>query len=454
MSTLNSLAAYGPTFQTKVLSALLTDKEFLINIHDSLIDEDFDSQSSKWIVKEILKHYSKYHCNISMDTLKIELKKLDNEVLQIAVKEQLREAYKLVEEDLEYVKIEFGNFCKNQQLKTALLNSVELLNAGDYDSIRILVDNALKVGQDKNIGHEYDKDIESRYREDNRKPIPTPWDSFNDLFQGGLGNGDFGLIFGNPGGGKSWCLIALGAEAVKLGYNVIHYTLELSEDYVGKRYDACFTQIPVNNITDHRKEVEQTINNLPGKLIIKEFPTGRASITTIESHIKKCINMGTKPDLIIIDYVDLLKSKRKSIDKKEEIDDIYVATKGLAKQLKLPIWSVSQVNRTGAKENIIEGTSAAGSYDKIMISDIAMSLSRKKEDKVNGTGRFHIMKNRYGGDGMTYQANIDTSTGEFNITKLYDEDEDITTPPQSSGNINTFEKKQLKSKFFELSHTI
>ena len=241
MSTLNSLAAYGPTFQTKVLSALLTDKEFLINIHDSLIDEDFDSQSSKWIVKEILKHYSKYHCNISMDTLKIELKKLDNEVLQIAVKEQLREAYKLVEEDLEYVKIEFGNFCKNQQLKTALLNSVELLNAGDYDSIRILVDNALKVGQDKNIGHEYDKDIESRYREDNRKPIPTPWDSFNDLFQGGLGNGDFGLIFGNPGGGKSWCLIALGAEAVKLGYNVIHYTLELSEDYVGKRYDACFT---------------------------------------------------------------------------------------------------------------------------------------------------------------------------------------------------------------------
>jgi replicative DNA helicase len=455
MSTiLNSLAAYGPKFQTKVLSALLTDKEFLINIHDTLNDEDFDSQSSKWIVKEILKHYSKYHCNISMDTLKIELKKLDNEVLQISVKEQLREAYKLIEEDLEYVKIEFGDFCKNQQLKTALLNSVELLNAGDYDSIRILIDNALKVGQDKNIGHEYDKDIESRYREDNRKPISTPWDQFNVLFQGGLGSGDFGLIFGNPGGGKSWCLIALGAEAVKLGYNVIHYTLELSEDYVGKRYDACFTQIPVNEITNHKSKVEQTINDLPGKLIIKEFPTGRATMTTIESHVKKCINMGTKPDLIIIDYVDLLRSKRKSIDKKEEIDDIYVATKGLAKYLKLPIWSVSQVNRTGAKDNVIEGTSAAGSYDKVMISDIALSLSRKKEDKINGTGRFHIMKNRYGSDGMTYEAIIDTSTGDFNITKLYDEDEDIISPTQSNNNINNLERKQLANKFFELSYKI
>jgi replicative DNA helicase len=455
MSTiLNSLAAYGPKFQTKVLSALLTDKEFLINIHDTLNDEDFDSQSSKWIVKEILKHYSKYHCNISMDTLKIELKKLDNEVLQISVKEQLREAYKLIEEDLEYVKIEFGDFCKNQQLKTALLNSVELLNAGDYDSIRILIDNALKVGQDKNIGHEYDKDIESRYREDNRKPISTPWDQFNVLFQGGLGSGDFGLIFGNPGGGKSWCLIALGAEAVKLGYNVIHYTLELSEDYVGKRYDACFTQIPVNEITNHKSKVEQTINDLPGKLIIKEFPTGRATMTTIESHVKKCINMGTKPDLIIIDYVDLLRSKRKSIDKKEEIDDIYVATKGLAKYLKLPIWSVSQVNRTGAKDNVIEGTSAAGSYDKVMISDIALSLSRKKEDKINGTGRFHIMKNRYGSDGMTYEAIIDTSTGDFNITKLYDEDEEIIPPTQSNNNINNLERKQLANKFFELSYKI
>ena len=164
--------------------------------------------------------------------------------------------------------------------------------------------------------------------------------------------------------------------------------------------------------------------------------------------------MGVKPDLIIIDSVDLLKSKRKSIERKEEIDDIYVATKGLAKELKTPIWSVSQVNRTGAKDNIIEGTSAAGSYDKIMISDIAVSLSRKKEDKVSGTGRFHIMKNRYGGDGMTYQALVDTSTGHFKITGLYDEDEEIETTPASNGNVNSFEKKQLANKFFELSNKI
>ena len=100
-----------------------------------------------------------------------------------------------------------------------------------------------------------------------------------------MGNGDFGLIFGNPGGGKSWSLVAIGGYAVRLGYNVLHYTLELGEDYVGKRYDAFFTKIPVNKVTSFREKVEETIPQLPGQLIIKEFPTGRATVSTIESHI-------------------------------------------------------------------------------------------------------------------------------------------------------------------------
>ena len=86
-----------------------------------------------------------------MEVLKIELKRIDNDVLQLSIKEQLKEAYKASDDDLAYVEEEFSNFCKNQQLKKALLSSVELLNAGDYDSIRFLVDNALKAGGDKNI---------------------------------------------------------------------------------------------------------------------------------------------------------------------------------------------------------------------------------------------------------------------------------------------------------------
>ena len=455
--TLNSINQYGHDFQIKVLSSLLTHKEFLVNIHDIISEEYFENQAQKWAIKEVLNYYDKYHTTPSLDILKVELQKVDNEVLQISIKEQLKLAFVSSDDDLEYVQEEFTNFCKNQQLKKALMSSVDLLKAGDFDGIRFIVDNALKAGQDKNIGHEYVKDIESRYRENSRETVPTPWPKINTLLQGGLGNGDFGLIFGNPGGGKSWSLVAIGGHAVKMGYNVLHYTLELGEEYVGKRYDAFFTKIPVNKIDSHRDKVEDMIPQLPGKLIIKEYPTGRASVSTIESHISKSTSMGFKPDLIIIDYVDLLSSRKTNRERKDEIDDIYTSTKGLAKQLDLPIWSVSQVNRAGAQDNVIQGDKAAGSYDKIMITDFCMSLSRKKEDKVNNTGRFHLMKNRYGMDGITFGIEADTSTGHFTVKDEYiegDEIEAANLQPRSNKfdtNVDTFDKSQLRKKFFELN---
>ena len=451
--TLQSIDQYGPQFQTKVIASLLTQKDFLVNIHDILDESSFGNQAHQWIIKEILDYYTKYHTVPSMDVLKVELQKIENEVLQLSIKEKLREAYKITNDDAEYVIEEFSTFCKNQQLKKALLSSVDLLKAGDYDSIKFMIENAMKAGQDKNMGHEYNKDVESRYREDNRTTVPTPWDTMNDMLQGGLGNGDFGLIFGNPGGGKSWSLIALGGFAIKMGYNVLHYTLELGEDYIGRRYDAFFTNIPVNKILQNREKVENTVESLKGELIIKEFPTGRATINTIEAHISKVKSLGIEPDLVIIDYVDLLSSKRKSTDRKFEIDDIYTSTKGLARELNIPIWSVSQVNRAGSKDDVIEGDKAAGSYDKMMITDFAMSLSRKKEDKVNNTGRFHVMKNRYGMDGITYRIKADTSTGHFEITDEYDEDDNPTPTnnTQSFTNIDNVDKKSLKKEFFKLN---
>ena len=372
-----------------------------------------------------------------MEILKVQVQKTENEVLKLSIKEQLKAAYQSSDEDLEYVQEEFSTFCKNQQLKKALLNSVDLLKAGDFDGIKYLVESALKAGNDKNVGHEYNKDIESRFREDSRTTIATPWDKVNDVLQGGLGNGDFGLIFGNPGGGLlRW------------------QTYSWKYQCVGRRYDAFFSNIPVDQVLQNREKIEEILPQLPGELIIKEFPTGRATISTIESHIRKVGDLGTKADLIIIDYVDLLSTKKRTADRKGEIDDIYTSTKGLARELDLPIWSVSQVNRAGAKDNVIEGDKAAGSYDKMMITDFCMSLSRKAKDKVNGTGRFHIMKNRYGMDGLTFGVKADTSTGHFEVHDYNEDDyesDDQPTQNKSYDNFDSFDKQVLKNKFFELN---
>ena len=409
--TLKSLHQYGKGFQLKVLGSLLTDKSFLLTVRDVLHQHYFDADSHKWIVGEICRYFDKYHTNVTMDVLKVELQKLDNDILQVALKEELRNSYEATQDDLDYVQEEFQTFCKNQEMKSAILNSADLLKAGDFDGIRNEVEKAMKAGMDKNIGHEYNKDVETRYRKDYRPTIPTPWPILNDGIQGGFGPGDLAIVFGNPGGGKSWTMVAIAAHAVKLGYNVNYYTLELGEDYVGKRFDCYFTGYSIDEVNGHRDEVD----NLKGKLIVKEYPPKGATVNSIKSHIQKCGDMDHKPDLVVIDYVDYLRapSRGKSFERKDEIDDVFIATKGLAKDLKIPVITPSQVNRMGARDSVIEGDKAAGSYDKMMVADICLSLSRQKEDKVLGTGRVHVMKNRYGQDGMTYNVKMDTNNGHI-----------------------------------------
>ena len=413
--TLKSLHQYGKGFQLKVLGSLLTDKKFLLTVRDVLKEEYFDSDSHKWIITEILGYFDRYNATVTMDVLKVELQKVDNDVLVVALKEELRNSYAASQDDLEYVQEEFIGFCKNQEMKQAILSSADLLKEGDFDGIRNMVEKAMKAGMDKNIGHEYNKDVESRYRVDYRPTIPTPWPIFNDGIQGGFGPGDLAIVFGNPGGGKSWTCVAMAAHAVKMGYNVNFYTLELGEDYVGKRFDCYFTGYSIDEVNNHRKEVEEVVKNLKGKLIVKEYAPKMASVNTIKSHIQKCVDMDHKPDLVIIDYVDYLKapSRGKGFERKDEIDDVFIATKGLAKEMKIPIITPSQVNRMGARDSVIEGDKAAGSYDKMMVADVCISLSRQKEDKVLGTGRVHVMKNRYGQDGMTYNVKMDTNNGHI-----------------------------------------
>ena len=364
-----------------------------------------------------MQYFDKYHNTVTMDVLKVELQKIENDVLKVALKEELRNSYEASQDDLEYVQEEFTTFCKNQEMKRAILNSADLLKDGDFDGIRSMIDKAMKAGVDKNIGHEYNKDIEARYRVDYRPTIPSPWPILNDGIQGGFGPGDLGIVFGNPGGGKSWTMVAIAAHAVSLGYKVNYYTLELGEDYVGKRFDCYFTGYSIDEVNKHRKDVQSHIETLKGKLIVKEYPPKSASVNTIKAHIQKCIDMDHKPDMVIIDYVDYLKapSKGRFSERKDEIDDVFIATKGLAKEMKIPILTPSQVNRMGAKDSVIEGDKAAGSYDKMMVADLCLSLSRQKEDKVLGTGRLHVMKNRYGQDGMTYNVKMDTNNGHIEI---------------------------------------
>ena len=448
--TLNKLSEYGHGFQIKVIALLLTEKSFLDNVSDVLDPQYFELKSHKWILEYILKYYLKYHTYPTMEVLATEVKKLKDETLKISIIENLKEAYDYSPEDGDYIKTEFFSFCKNQSFKNALLQSVELLNVGDYDSIYKLIGNSMKAGIEKDTGHDYKKDIESRYREEDIKKIPFPWPIFNTITDGGIGGGDLALFVAPPGIGKTTVVCNMAAHAMKMGYNVVYYTLELTDNYVAKKIDSILSGYSVKELSLHRVEVDQILADLSGNIKIKRYYPKKASIETIESHLRHLNNReGFVPDLVIIDYPDLLKVNRARTERKEEIDDVYTDVKSLAGVLNIPFACPSQINRAGAKDSIIEGDKIAGSFDKLMISDLCVSLSRQRKDKVNGTGRFHIMKSRLGPDGMTYASRIDLSTGSIIISEEeYDENAEEGTIVQGNGHkFDSQELKEMKSKF-------
>ena len=273
----------------------------------------------------------------------------------------------------------------------------------------------MKAGTERNVGHEYAEDIEIRYSEMARTTVETPWDVLNDLTQGGLGGGELGVIVAPAGIGKTWILCALGAGAMKRGTNVVHYTLELNESYVGLRYDTIVSGQPTANLQYHKEEVLKKINQLKGELVIKYYPTRTASINTITAHLQQCELQGIKPDMVLVDYADIMKSTQNFSEKRHSIGLIYEELRGVAGEFDIPIWTASQANRSSLEEDVIGADKVSEDYSKVMTADFVMSMSRKVEDKIANTGRFHVIKNRFGPDGLTFPATINTNTGYIQI---------------------------------------
>lgn len=446
----DNLSQFGHVFQQKVISLLLSDRIFLQQMSDLISPAYFESQANNWIVEKTISYYEKYRNAPTPEVFKAELISIDDKLLVTTVVDSLKECLKSVNlTDSDFVKSATIEFCKNQKMKTAILESVDLLKLGKFDEIKKKVDNALKLGADKDIGHEYNVDIESRYEAGARNTIPTGWDVINDLTCGGLAGGELGVIVAPAGGAKSWGLVNVAASAIKEGKRVIYYTLELNQFYVARRFDAYFTNTPFQNLQEGHSQdrIREAVSELNGDLIVKYYPTKTASTNTIISHIEKCIGQGKKPDLIIIDYADLIRPA-KANDKRLELNDIYEELRGIAGLYDIPIWTASQANRSATEEDVIEGNKVSESYNKVMIADFILSISRRLNDKVGGTGRWHVIKNRFGADGMTFPSKMNTSTGHID---LYEPSSDMGKSVSDSMKGDMIVKKALSQKFKELS---
>ena len=319
-------------------------------------------------------------------------------------------------EGSEYIKDVSLDFCRKQKLKEALIKSVDLIKRSSFEEVSSVINDAIKLGSDNNFGYDYLLDFEKRFEIRERNPITTGWSEIDSLCKGGLGKGELGVCIAPTGAGKSMALVHLGAQALKAGKNVVHYTLELGDTIVAGRYDSCITGVDLSNMTSFKEKIYEEIQDIEGRLVVKEYPTRSASVQTLRSHLEKMKLRGFEPDMIIVDYGDLLRPISSGKDeKRHQLETIYEELRGIAQINECPVWTASQTNRSGLNAEVITMEAISEAFNKCFVADFIFTVSRTIEDKNTNSGRIFVAKNRNGPDGLVYPIFMDTSNVKIKV---------------------------------------
>jgi replicative DNA helicase len=432
-----TFSRFGKKFQENMCQLMLEDRPFYDQISEVININFFEKKYLQIFIETLMKYRNKYstHPNheVMMSLLRTELNHYDKTTAR-----QVREFFARIHtsdgvEEAAYVKDKALDFCRKQVLKEAMLKSVKLLKSSSFDEIEKVIQDALKLGTDN-----YHTDALKRFERINRSPISTGWDRMDEIVKGGLGKNELGVVIAPTGAGKSMVLVHLAAQALREGKTVVYYTLELKDTVVGGRFDSCLTGVPLNEMRERKEEILSKIDDIEGSLIIKEYPTKSASVQTIRNHIEKLKKRGVEPDMVLIDYADLLRPPRVSGEKRHELEEIYESLRAIAQIYEIPVWTASQTNRGGLNAEVITMESISEAFNKCFVADFIFSLSRTVQDKQSNKGRIFIAKNRNGPDGFIFQCFVDWSDVTI---KILDRDDSVDSIQSAAQALSVLKKK-------------
>ena len=445
----DSFSKFGKRFQENICQLMLEDRPFFDQITEVLDINFFEKKYLQIFAQTLINYRDKYNTHpnseVMMALLRTELNHHDK-----AIATSVRKFYASIHksegiEEAMYVKDKAIDFCRKQALKGAMLKSAKLLNSSSFDEIEKVIKDALVLGTDNNFGHDFHRDILRRFELAARNPISTGWPRMDEICKGGLGSSELGVVVAPTGAGKSMVLVHLATRALLEGKTVVYYTLELKDTVVGQRFDCCISDVPLQDHRMRKEEILRKIEDVDGTLIIKEYPTKSASVQTLKNHIEKLRKRGIEPDLVLVDYADLLRPPRSTGEKRHELEETYEGLRGLAQTYEIPIWTASQTNRGGLNAEVITMEAISEAFNKCFVADFIFSLSRTVQDKQANKGRLFIAKNRNGPDGLVFDAFVDWSDVTINIL---DRDESVEKL-QSTGEALTMLKEkyaQIKAK--------
>ena len=433
----STLQYLGPDFQYKLAKCFIEEPGYFASIYSVVEQNAFTEPLLRQFVGTLKDYYSSTGIVPSYETLLIVLKqkaRMENELeewdeLVKNLRELSPEGTTIIEESATRF------FMQQNMIKVAndILKKTQDGDTDHYEECLKMMEDAINVGNEDDEGFNPYDVIDEVMRPNAEIPIPTGISKIDDLLNGGLYKGHLGMVLGPSGFGKTTYSTAIAAHAATAasdlnehkGWKVLQIVFEDDVRAISRKHFSRITQIEACNLTktDEVEEARTILDNFPEKemfrdnLIVKKYKTGTKSVEDIKIYIKRLINKGFRPDLIILDYFECLKLIRKERnDTKWDLQENTMRQlEVLAEEFNVALWVMTQGNKESFAAKVVGMNQGGGSITKVQIGHVILSIARSQEDIDNNIATIAMLKNRQGKSGPAFD-NIKFNNGTCTIS--------------------------------------
>jgi replicative DNA helicase len=400
------------TIERTALTQLVTNEKYARKVLPFIKGDYFSDKTERTVFEEITKFVDKYNKIPTQTSLEIEVQSRKD--LNEHEYNKVVEVIKTLEHtdvDFEWLVDTTEKFCKDKAVYNAIVEGISIIDGKDKTrdagAIPSILTDALAVGFDNSVGHDYLLDAESRfeYYHTIEQKIPFDLDFFNRITKGGLPPKTLNIALAGTGVGKSLFMCHMAANCLSQGKNVLYITLEMAEERIAERIDANLMNVSMEDLHDLPKQMFESkmdyiIKNTTGTLIVKEYPTAAANSAHFRGLIKElAIKKSFKPDIIFIDYLNICGSSRfkgaSNVNSYTMIKSIAEELRGLAVETNVPIMSATQTTRSGFSNSDVGLEDTAESFGLPATADLMFALVSNEELDALNQIAVKQLKNRY-----------------------------------------------------------
>lgn len=446
------------TLEQTILRNLIVNDDYMRKVLPFVKVEYFQGVYQQ-LFKEVGKFVGKYNRLPTMEAFKIELddSTMSDEQYSHAM-EILPSIFNEDQVDQQWLLDTTEKWCQDRAIHIAVMEGISIID-GKHSSLTKnalpdLLQKALSVSFDTNIGHDYIDNVEQRYDfyHEQEERIPFDLEYFNKITKGGLPNKTLNIALAGTGVGKSLFMCHVAAGALVQGRNVLYITMEMSEERIAERIDANLLNTPIDQLETLTKSmlvdrVNAIAARTKGKLIIKEYPTGQAN----SAHFRALLNelklkKNFVPEIIFIDYLNICASSRMkamggSINSYTYIKAIAEELRGLAVEFDVPIVSATQTTRSGYSNSDPGLEDTSESFGLPATADLMFALVSNEELNALGQVMVKQLKNRYNDPTQPKRFFVGIDRSKMRLYDTDNAEEDIVDDRPA------FDKSEINSRF-------